>query len=93
MPFDPTNWVLVCDTNIDPYSKPQIDKLNEFGFHIKGAITCNDDKFKSSEACQKVPAFPCFCNTETSICVPGLRETQELFDELQAISDEKIGKK
>ena len=26
MSFDGSNWVLVCDTEIDQYSKPQIEK-------------------------------------------------------------------
>lgn len=89
MSFDAANWVLVCDMEQDPYSKQQIEKLNEFGYEIKGAIQCNDTKYKDSEPCKKVPAFPCFCNTETSVCVPGLRETKELFDDLQKLSDSK----
>ena len=32
MSFDAANWVLVCDMEQDPYSKQQIEKLNEFGF-------------------------------------------------------------
>ena len=89
MSFTPEDWVLVCDLEADQYSKPQIEKLNELGYEIKGAIQCNDSKYKDSEACKKVPAFPAFCNIKTQICVPGLRETKDLFDDLQKISDEK----
>ena len=89
MVFKGDAWVLVCDTEIDPYSKPQIEKINELAIQIRGAIQCGDAKFKDSEPCKKVPAFPSFCNTETSICVPGFRDTKELFEDLQTISDEK----
>ena len=57
MSFDAANWVLVCDMEQDPYSKQQIEKLNEFGYEIKGAIQCNDTKYKDSEPCKKVPAL------------------------------------
>lgn len=89
MKFQGDAWVLVCDTEIDQYSKPQIEKINELGIQIRGAIQCSDPKFKDADACKKVPAFPCFCNTETSICVPGFRETKELFEDLQVFSDSK----
>jgi hypothetical protein len=89
MPFEPANWVLVCDTKIDEHSRPQIEKIREFGYEIKGAIECNDEQFQDSEACKKVPAFPCFCNVETSTCVSGFRDTPELFHDLQLISDRK----
>lgn len=93
MPFEPKNWVLVCDTEVDKYSGPQIETLKAMDLKIKGAIQCNDPKFKDHEACKTVPAFPAFCNTESQICVSGFRETQEHFDKLQQISDDKKASK
>ena len=91
--FRAEEWIFVGDMNVCEYSKPQVQVCNELGLKIHGAILCNDDQQKNSEACRQVPAFPAFCNKHTNICVSGLRETQELFDELQSISDEKAGAK
>ena len=87
--FQAQSWVLVADMEVDPHSKPQVETLQNLQKNLKGAIFCNDPKFADSEACQKVPAFPCFCNVDTHACVAGLRETEEQFEELQAYSDQQ----
>lgn len=89
MPFEAEKWVLVCDFENDKHSQPQVEKLQELGYDIKGAIQCHDSKYADSEACMKVPAFPTFCNSETNLCVAGLRTTPEHFEDLQRMSDAK----
>jgi len=86
MSFNPQEWILVGDLNICEYSKQQIQIVNDLDMKIKGAILCNES---NSEACNQVPAFPSFCNIETKICISGLRENTESFNELQTISNEK----
>jgi hypothetical protein len=89
--FEAEKWIFVGDTQYDPYSQEQVDICKNLHLPLKGAILCNDENQKKSEACQKVPAFPCFCNIETSVCVSGLRETLEDFEDLQNESD-KVAK-
>jgi hypothetical protein len=81
MSFQPENWVLVCDTKIDPHSQKQIDNLQSQNYanKLKGAIDCGLDKNKDVEACKQVPAFPSFCNTETNVCISGYRSTTEQY--------------
>ena len=88
--FDAEKWIFVGDTDMCDYSKFQVDICKSLELPLKGAILCNDEQQRESEACQKVPAFPCFCNIETSVCISGLRETIEDFQELQRLSDEAV---
>ena len=91
--FDAEKWIFVGDTEYCDHSKHQVDVCKGLELPLKGAILCNDEKQRESEACQKVPAFPCFCNVETSVCISGLRETMEDFYELQRLSDEAVKNK
>lgn len=86
--FKAPQWIFVGDTEICPHSKHQVEVCKNLGLPLKGAILCNDEEQKKSEACQQVPAFPCFCNTETNVCISGLRENMEDFIELQKMADE-----
>ena len=86
MAFRSENWILVCDMN-EEYSVQQVEKINELGYNIKGAIRCDDEKYRNSDICSQIPAFPAFCNTDTHSCFTGLRDTAKLFDELQHMSD------
>lgn len=86
--FDAEKWIFVGDTEKCEYSKEQVNICKELQLPLKGAILCNDEKQRESDACQKVPAFPCFCNIETSVCISGLRENMDDFKELQRLSDE-----
>lgn len=88
MSFDAEKWVLVGDKTVDPHTSTQIEIIKDKDIKIKGAILCDDEKQKDSEAC-KLPAFPTFCNVDTQICVAGLRETEEQFEALQKISNDK----
>lgn len=87
--FNPKQWVLVGDTNICEHTVSELKFLQENSIDLKGMIPCNDEKYKDHEACKMIPAFPAFCNTETQLCVSGLRDSWELFHDLQKISDEK----
>lgn len=91
--FDPQRWIFVGDLEECPHSKKQVETCKSLNLNIKGAILCNDPDHKDSEACVKVPAFPCFCNLDSNICVSGLRENMAHFDELQKLSDEEMKKK
>lgn len=86
--FKAENWIFVGDTSLCPHSKHQVDVCKELNLPLKGAILCNDEEQRKSEACQKVPAFPCFCNLETNVCISGLRENMTDFVELERLSDE-----
>lgn len=91
--FDPQRWICVLDFDADPYSKKQVQTCKELGLDIKGAILCNESDHAKSEACMTVPAFPCFCNLDSNMCVSGLRETLSDFEELQKLSDTELKKK
>lgn len=86
--FDAEKWIFVGDTEHCEYSKQQVQICKDLNLPLKGAILCNDENQRESEACQKVPAFPCFCNIETSVCISGLRETEDDFKELQRLSND-----
>lgn len=86
--FKADTWIFVGDTSLCEYSKQQVDVCKSLNLPLKGAILCNDEEQRKSEACLKVPSFPCFCNIETNVCISGLRETISDFEELQRISDE-----
>lgn len=90
MSFQAEKWVFVGDFETCPYSKKQVEFCKNNNMNIKGAILCHEDKFSNSDACNKIPHFPSFCNVDTNVCISGLRETKEQFAELQKISDEKL---
>ncbi len=91
--FDPQRWIFVGDLDVCPHSKKQVGICKNLNLNIKGAILCNDPDHKDSEACVKVPAFPCFCNLDSNICIAGLRETPEHFAELQKLSNDELARK
>ena len=91
--FDPQRWIFVGDIETCPHSKRQVQTCKDLGLDIKGAILCNEPDHAKSEACEKVPAFPCFCNLDSNVCIAGLRETMDQFNELQSISDTELKKK
>ena len=91
--FDAQRWIVVVDMDACPHSKKQVATCKDLNLNMKGGILCNDPDHKDSEACMKVPAFPCFCNVDSNICVAGLRETREQFDELQRLSNEEVKRK
>lgn len=93
MAFDAQRWIFVGDMDVCPHSKQQVGICKDLKLNIKGAILCNEADHKNSEACLKVPAFPCFCNLDSNMCVAGLRETKSQFDELQVLSDTELAKK
>lgn len=93
MSFDPQKWIFVGDMDACQHSKKQVGICKDLQLNIKGAILCNEPDHKESEACIKVPAFPCFCNLDSNICIAGLRETKEQFEELQKLSDDELVKK
>ena len=76
-----------------PHSVKQVDTCKALGLNMKGAILCNETDHAKSDACVKVPAFPCFCNLDSNVCISGYRDTQAQFDELQKISDNEMTKK
>ena len=82
-------WILVGNLEKDPHTQTQINVIKEMDLQLKGAIMCNDEKHRDSDVCKTIPAFPSFCNIETQVCVAGLRENNEQFASLQAISNEK----
>ena len=88
--FQPEKWIFVGDFENDPHSKTQVQTCNDLKYNIRGAIMCHEKEHEKTEACFKVPAFPCFCNTDSQLCVAGLRTTPEQFDELQKMSDEAL---
>jgi hypothetical protein len=90
MAFDASKWILVGDLDIDPYTKPQIDICKNMNLPLKGAILCSDKDHKDSPACFQVPAFPAFCNVDSKMCISGMRETAEHFEDLQKKSNEKL---
>lgn len=93
MAFDAPKWIFVGDLEECAHSKKQVEICKSMKLPLKGAILCNDKDHAESEACVKVPAFPCFCNVESHLCVAGLRETSDQFDALQKLSDdEKVRK-
>ena len=87
MVFDEANWVLLHRPDICEHSKRQVEVCKELTPNLKGGIQCDTAENRDSEACGKVSAFPCFCNVETHVCVPGLRQTKEDLQRLQDISD------
>ena len=90
--FKASPWIFVGDFNICPHSEKQVQICKNMGLQLKGAILCHEKDQASSEACKQVPAFPAFCNTESNLCVAGLRETKDHFRELQKLSDEQLAK-
>tara|TARA_B100001741_G_C16554059_1_gene601292 strand:- start:2006 stop:2293 length:288 start_codon:yes stop_codon:yes gene_type:complete len=90
MSFKPEEWIFVGDMNVCPHSKNQVDICNTLDLKIKGAILCHEDKYSDSEPCKQVPAFPSFCNVNSQVCISGLRESLDDFNELQKMSDEKL---
>lgn len=88
--FQPDKWIFVGDFDADPHSKRQVQTCSDLGYNIRGAIMCHEKEHEKTEACHKVPAFPCFCNTESQLCVSGLRTTTEDFEELQKLSDQAL---
>lgn len=93
MPFNPQEWIVVVDSEICTHSKAQVDICNKMDLKIKGAILCNDKEHSNSQPCQQVPAFPSFCNINSQVCISGLRETAEDFEELQQQSDQMLAQK
>lgn len=93
MAFDPQRWIFVGDMDACAHSKKQVEICKDLALNIKGAIFCNDKDHRDSEACVKVPAFPCFCNLDSNICVAGLRDSRIQFEELQKLSDEALKNK
>ena len=93
MSFKPDEWIFVGDMEACPHSKNQVEICNNLDLKIKGAILCNEDQHSNSEPCMQVPAFPCFCNINSQVCISGLRENLEHFHDLQKISDEKAKEK
>lgn len=89
MPFRPEEWIFVGDFENCTHSQDQARICNDLELPIKGAILCNDSKHAQTEVCNQVPEFPSFCNVNTQICVSGLRDSIELFNELQELSDKK----
>lgn len=88
-----SSWVLVGDIEKCEHTKKQVEICKGMKMPLKGAILCNDPQHAETEACFKVPAFPCFCDTKTSLCVSGLRETAEDFDELLKMAEDELKKK
>ena len=84
--FNPSEWILVGDTNICPHTKEQVKVCQNMDIRIKGAILCNEKENENNPACLHIPAFPSFCHVDKNMCVSGLRETKESFDELQKIA-------
>jgi hypothetical protein len=85
--FQPEKWVLVCDTNLE-HNAEQINVLKEKQINIKGVIQCSDPKYENHDACKSIPRFPSFCNVDTHMCMSGLRESEEHFNQLQKASDD-----
>tara|TARA_B110000046_G_scaffold169754_1_gene189133 strand:- start:1440 stop:1748 length:309 start_codon:yes stop_codon:yes gene_type:complete len=92
MIFDAPNWIFVGDMEECPHSKRQVEVCKQLGLNIKGAVLCNEPEQAQSDACTKVPAFPCFCNVASNVCVAGLRTLPSQFDDLQRISDTELRK-
>jgi len=88
MSFHGQSWVLIGDTEICPFTKQQINICKELKVEIKGAILCNESENQKSEACKNVASFPSFCNIETKVCIPGLKETLGDFQEIQKLSND-----
>ena len=80
--FNANDWFLVGDTNICPYSKEQIKICQNLNIQVKGAVLCNDAENTNNPACLQVPAFPAFCHVEKNMCISGLRETTDSFEDL-----------
>ena len=91
--LSPDAWAIVADLDICPHSKRQIQIAKEMSLPLKGAIFCNEDEHKSTEACMKAPAFPMWCNVTNNQCFAGLRETCDQFEQLERLSQEKSAKK
>lgn len=87
--FKGEQWMFVGNTESCPYSILQVQKVRDLGLDVKGAVLCNHPDHRDAPVCKKVPAFPCFCNVETQLCIPGLRETMPHFNYLQWLSDKQ----
>tara|TARA_B100001778_G_scaffold306306_1_gene285546 strand:+ start:496 stop:774 length:279 start_codon:yes stop_codon:yes gene_type:complete len=87
MPFTASEWILVGNKDECPYTTEQIKIVQKNNYEIKGAILCDQIDDKNKEICHNIPNFPSFCNMKTNICVSGLRETPEDFQNLQNTSD------
>lgn len=85
--FNPSQWILVADTEVCPYSKRQIELCKQLDVQVKGVILCNDKGNAANGACLRMPAFPAFCHVDKGVCVSGLRETAHALDELQRVAD------
>ena len=44
-----SNWVLIADVDICPYSKQQLDSIKESDMKLQGAILCNEEQNKDSK--------------------------------------------
>ena len=75
--------VMIGNTTIDPYTNEQLKILKELKIDIHETIMCDDEKYKNTEICEKIPCFPAFCNINSSKCATGFHKTTENFDELK----------
>jgi hypothetical protein len=90
--FNAENWIFVGDVDICEHSKKQVQICKDLNLPIKGAILCNEPEHAKSEACQKVPAFPSFCNLKSNVCIAGLRDNMEQFHHLEKMSNQQLKK-
>ena len=85
MSFDEKKWVAVLDTKICEYSRKQSELIADLKLELKGVVDCSNPEHEKSEICSKVPAFPCFCNIETSSCYTGYRNNIDKLHELEKL--------
>ena len=90
--FAAGDWIFVGNVDICEHSKKQVEVCKTLNLPVRGAILCNDPEHAKSEACQKVPAFPSFCNLKSNVCVAGLRESMEQFHALEKLSNDELKK-
>ena len=86
-------WILVADTEVCELSKQQVNICKSLDVPLKGAIMCNSEENKNTPICNNIDYFPSFCHTETSVCVPGIRRTDEEFKELNSILKKELDKR
>lgn len=83
--FEPTEWVLVTDAQVCPFTEPQKRVLAPHGV---AHVECSDPSNTDRAPCTVVHEFPALCNQRAAVCVTGFTasadEAQRRLDALRS---------
>lgn len=81
MSFHASKWVLIGDHETAQNITDEQQKICEAGGDsLRSIIWCDENKEEYAKVCTSIPVFPALCNIETSRCIGGLTQLDELKD-------------